>query len=522
MAEAIPWAVEGQEDSDAGLEQEEEEEEDLSVEKWGKDLIGDDEDRKWLDSLTSLDRETQLAERFTKRKDREERRKAQARLKRQSGRKSSTSGKSSNGSTKEDRRKAAKRELEDKYEADEDGDDDYYDGPKKTRGVDTGEGPSRRRMSAATGVGNDDVDDESPKEVRLEDIMTEEQASKIRLQRSTLLKWQNEPFFDATVLGCLVRVNLGQDNNQAAAYRVARIDEVKRRDKAYTVEAGKESRVHLVLAVGASLKTFRLSAVSNQPFTQPEFVRWLNAHKQNKELQLPSCFDTERKAADIERARNFVYTEEGVAALVRERSANLNKLPLNVLHLKKTEVKARRRVAREKGDVEGLELVQTEMDALQEEITARVELQEGATTATAKVGSTYNERVREAMFKTDGDSYYKEKERLQLKDSNDRPVANPFVRRKTVQHVMHVGEEADRIKAEEEAKRKKRELEEEKRLEDKRLREERIAQSTLLSDMHGLKRKKMGEHDEESVIHGLTGHNSEMQAAHNFELDIDI
>ncbi len=85
-----------------------------------------------------------------------------------------------------------------------------------------------------------------------------------------------------------------------------------------------------------------------------------------------------------------------------------------------------------------------------------------------------------------------------------------FVRRKTIQHIMHVGEEADRLKQKEEVMMTLRRitttpfahppvLQEEKRkkeqqeAEEQRLRDEREARrqaDPIASDMHALKRKK--------------------------------
>jgi len=123
------------------------------------------------------------------------------------------------------------------------------------------------------------------------------------------------------------------------------------------------------------------------------------------------------------------------------------------------------------------------------------------------------------MFKTSGSENYYKEEKL---DASGKAVSNPFVRRKTVQHMMHVGEEAELRKAAEEEERRKREEQEKAREEEKRKRTERIAQNALLSDMHALKRKKTLEPDEESIFGGLRGVQSKLEAAQDFEFDLDI
>lgn len=102
----------------------------------------------------------------------------------------------------------------------------------------------------------------------------------VRIQRSTLLKWHDQPFFK-DIVGCAVRVNIGPDpTTQTPIYRVALVEEIKDKPYAYTVD-GITTNKQLVLSMAGSLKTFKFHAVSNKDFTQQEFDKWQRIMRQN-------------------------------------------------------------------------------------------------------------------------------------------------------------------------------------------------------------------------------------------------
>jgi hypothetical protein len=111
---------------------------------------------------------------------------------------------------------------------------------------------------------------------------------------------------------------------------------------------------------------------------------------------------------------------------------------------------------------------------------------------------------------------------LQEEDESIAKEPNPFVRRKTIQHTMHYGEEAERLAREEAEKRRVLDDQDREVQEKKKKREEAIQSSALLSDMHKLKRKKVTVDDEKKVLDGLHGSQLQLSRAHDFELDIDI
>lgn len=327
----------------------------------------------------------------------------------------------------------------------------------------------------------------------------------IRFGRTKLLQWQGEPFFEQAVVGALVRVNIGLDANHNPMYRVAKVAAIKRKGN-YMIDHV-ETNVYLVLQVGEAQKQFRISSVSNQKFTEAEWNRW------NKSNEKPfSKQEFLKKVADIKHATEFVYTEEHVNQLVAHRTSNLRKLPVNVLRQKKSELLAKIVVLKDtKAPEEEVRKVQEEIEDLEELIEEKAELVEKRDTT---AGLSYNERVRATATTGEGlENYYEE-------DDGTVKTSNPFIRRKTIQHLMHVGEEAEKLKKEEEDAKKKLEEEEIAKIETKRKKEERRKQDAMLSDIHALKRKKTD--DVEDYKNLLGGAKKQLEQAHNFDIDIDL
>ena len=67
---------------------------------------------------------------------------------------------------------------------------------------------------------------------RVEFVSTKEQLAKIRLSRHKMERWCHMPFFDRLVVGCYVRVGIGNHNGRSV-YRVAEIMGVVETAKIY-------------------------------------------------------------------------------------------------------------------------------------------------------------------------------------------------------------------------------------------------------------------------------------------------
>lgn len=473
--------------------------------------------------MPQLDRESELARRFQQRKDLEDRRKTKKKLA------SKARGRAKEGadgvSDRTARLAARGAELERKYlqEAQEEGEvpgerwkgsDDDDDDDRAGAGDDDDDaagskrGSGVRAASAAPAV-TDEAAAALQREATYEDVLG------MGINREKLVRWHAEPYFDKVVVGALVRVNIGVDANQVAIYRVAEIKEVKRKNYTYMAE-GKQVDVQLVLSMAGALKLFKMTAISNKPYTEPEFRKWVKVMRENNK-PLPTVGQAQTVRGQIVQAREHVYTQDEVDKLVEQRSRDLRKLPINVVRQKKAETIAAIKVQMDRVPLDEDKLRQLreqleDIERLIEEKAVKVERN------VSKVGSTYNERVREAMFKTSTEgqeNYYGD-------DGEDRSSAapNPFVRRKTIQHVMHVGEEADRLQKEQDAEKKRKEDAESEQARLRTEREARRAADPIASDMHALKRKKT---DAEPVdFKGLTAAAKQLVDAHDFDLDLEI
>jgi RNA polymerase-associated protein RTF1 len=88
--------------------------------------------------------------------------------------------------------------------------------------------------------------------------------NKLRISRFKLEKFINLPIFEKTVIGCFVRINIGNNiASQKLVYRVAEIIGVVETAKVYQFGSGRTNK-GIMLKHGTQEKVFRLEFVSNQ------------------------------------------------------------------------------------------------------------------------------------------------------------------------------------------------------------------------------------------------------------------
>jgi len=121
------------------------------------------------------------------------------------------------------------------FESDEDSDEDYEDATlkpwqkkkaeKTSSRLDRYEEPSSdEEMAEAEEPGKDRA---PPVEAELEDYM------KVTLPRRRLARWCNEPFFDRAILGCFVRLFIGESEDGKKCYRLCEIIDVEKGESEY-------------------------------------------------------------------------------------------------------------------------------------------------------------------------------------------------------------------------------------------------------------------------------------------------
>lgn len=110
---------------------------------------------------------------------------------------------------------------------DDDNDNDREDGEQQSK--DGRSDRSRRSSSSSSSSSSlssrsDDSDDESKSErdrQKMQPITTKEELASIRLSRHKLEKWCHMPFFKKTVVGCFVKIGIGNHDGRPV-YRVGR------------------------------------------------------------------------------------------------------------------------------------------------------------------------------------------------------------------------------------------------------------------------------------------------------------
>ncbi|KAL1484380.1 hypothetical protein MTO96_011356 [Rhipicephalus appendiculatus] len=244
---------------------------------------------------------------------------------------------------------------------------------------------------------------------------TKEEVSKIRLSRHKLERWVHAPFFAKTVIGCFVRIGIGS-NNGRAVYRVAQITDVVETAKVYALGRCRTNK-GLRLKHGKQERVFRLEFVSNQDFTESEFLKW----KEVMSLEgasFPTTEEVTRKVKDIQDALNYQYKESDVETIVSEKQ-RFQRNPHNYA-VRKTQLMKQKEMAEQKGDNEEAQRLSGELEQLEE----RARELDKQRTSTISAISYINERNRMKNIV--------EIERAILEEAklNKEKADDPFTRRK--------------------------------------------------------------------------------------------
>lgn len=124
----------------------------------------------------------------------------------------------------------------------------------------------RRSSSSRSSTSSDSEDGESQTAVYKKPvyISTLDELNKLRISRYKLEKFINLPIFERTVVGCFVRINIGNNSStHKLVYRVAEITSVVETPKVYAFGSGRTNK-GLKLKHGTQERVFRLEFVSNQ------------------------------------------------------------------------------------------------------------------------------------------------------------------------------------------------------------------------------------------------------------------
>ncbi|XP_025104366.1 RNA polymerase-associated protein RTF1 homolog [Pomacea canaliculata] len=224
------------------------------------------------------------------------------------------------------------------------------------------ESDAESEASRRSSSGSDDEDEDRKK--RVQSVTTKEELSKIRLSRHKLERWCHMPFFRKVVVGCYVRIGIGNHEGRAV-YRVAEIIGVVETAKVYQLGTTRTNK-GLRLRHGAAERVYRLEFVSNQDFTDTEFHKWKETMMLGG-LELPTMEEVERKLDDIKYAYGYKFNELDIEQIVAEKR-KFKKNPHNYA-MKKTELLKSKEEAETSGDQTRLAKVNHELEELEERAT---------------------------------------------------------------------------------------------------------------------------------------------------------
>lgn len=125
---------------------------------------------------------------------------------------------------------------------------------------------------------------------------------KLRLPRSLLEKWVEEPFFEKAVVGCFVRLGVGKAPGARGEpqYKVCEIISVDEYKHAYPFGEF-ETRKALMLRIGRNQRLWRMSVISNHRFTDAELQEWQSIMRTERQ-KIPSVIEINRRKAQMRKA----------------------------------------------------------------------------------------------------------------------------------------------------------------------------------------------------------------------------
>uniref|UniRef100_A0A8C2IWW5 RNA polymerase-associated protein RTF1 homolog n=2 Tax=Cyprinus carpio TaxID=7962 RepID=A0A8C2IWW5_CYPCA len=357
---------------------------------YGDDLMGDEEDRARLEQMTEKEREQELFNRIEKRevlkrrfeikqklktakkKEKEEKKKKQE--EEQEKRKLSQVPDTQVMSHNKERRIKRDEKLDKKSQAMEE-----LKAEREKRKNRTAELLAKRQPLKTSEVYSDDEEEEeddddksSVKSDRILDntltflpVSLPDELNRIRLSRHKLERWCHMPFFAKTVTGCFVRIGIGNSSSKPV-YRVAEIIDVVETAKVYQLGSTRTNK-GLQLRHGNDTRVFRLEFVSNQEFTENEFMKWKEAMI-SAGMQFPTLDEIAKKEQSIKEAVNYKFNDKDIEDIVKEKD-RFRKAPPNYA-MKKTQLLKEKAMAEESGDGEKVKVLQGQLNELEERAEA--------------------------------------------------------------------------------------------------------------------------------------------------------
>ncbi|CAL8274212.1 unnamed protein product [Merluccius merluccius] len=377
-------------------------EDDVFRDGYGDDLMGDEEDRARLEQMTEKEREQELFNRIEKRevlkrrfeikkklktakkKEKEEKKKKQE--EEQEKRKlsqvqdtqvvmSHNKERRSKRDEKLDKKSQAMEELKAEREKKKNRTAEllakrqplktsevYSDDEEEEEEDDDKSSVKSDRSSRSSSYDEDEKEETPPKS---QPVSLPDELNRVRLSRHKLERWCHMPFFSKTVTGCFVRIGIGNSSSKPV-YRVAEIVDVVETAKVYQLGTTRTNK-GLQLRHGGDTRVFRLEFVSNQEFTDNEFMKWKEAMIVAS-MQVPTLDEVTKKEQSIKEAMNYKFNDKDIEDIVKEKD-RFRKAPSNYA-MKKTQLFKDKAMAEESGDGDKAKGIQDELNELEERAEA--------------------------------------------------------------------------------------------------------------------------------------------------------
>ena len=375
------------------------------------DLMGDEEDRRYLSKVTEVEREAILFERSEARRIRQERKALKRKLVQREAAPAAAKKKA------EQKKRRQQQEEEDDDLSHQDSDSSTYE-----------EEPESRKRSYGQ---HQQQQHSAPVHHAALEEMNFDQALQITLSRTQLEKLLPRIFLEEAVSDAFVRISSGTREDGTPLYRFAQIHSVTDYPKAYRLN-GTETNKALVLLYGKAKKAFRLDLLSNSPPTESEFKRW-KWEMQQCSLSLPKAFQAQEKAQQIKSFEGKAVTDQEIDQLLLKKKHT--KSSRNTA-LQKIDLLGQRELALQAEDEAEVARIDSQLALIEQEALSR-------TTTTPKTKekivyfgatTTLNNSTNSASFNATG---------MNSNNLQTDSTLDPFARRKCNPTIIHAANMRD-------------------------------------------------------------------------------
>lgn len=222
------------------------------------------------------------------------------------------------------------------------------------------------------------------------------------------------PIFKDTVLGCFVRIGIGNHNGRPV-YRVAEIMDIVETAKVYQLGKHRTNR-GLRLRHGQQERVFRLEFVSNSDFSDSEFFKWKET-MMTAGLQLPTLDEVKDRYGRIQKALKYNLQEKDIDSMIKEKK-RFQRNPTNYA-MQKTVLLKQQEIAEQSGNQDEQSRITQELEELEDRAKSLDKKRQENI-----AGITFiNERIKSANLE-------KEKACIEEWKTIRTKTADPFTRRR--------------------------------------------------------------------------------------------